>query len=181
MAGVLVLDRTFRAVDYISPERAITLCLLGKATAVVEYEDRVFRSEHLTIHVPKVISLKVYVPLNKQVTDNVIKSLLFARDGYTCQYCNKHKSELPKGVYLTKDHVVPISRFSGATRAERLRKADTWENSTTACLKCNNEKDNKTPEEAGLKLLSKPKRPQGVMITILTKVDEEQKQFIQTY
>jgi len=181
MSGVLVLDNTYRAIDLISPEKAITLCFKGKATVVVEHEDRVYRSEHLTIHVPKVISLKIYVPLNKQITNNVIKSILFARDEHTCQYCGKHKSELDKGQYLTKDHVIPISRFSGASRSERLKKADTWNNSTTACLKCNNKKDNKTPEEAGMKLLSIPKRPSGVMITVLNRIDEEQKQYIQAY
>lgn len=181
MAGVLVLDSSLRAVDYISPERAITLCLMGKATAIVEYKDRVYRSQYLTIKVPKVISLTICVPLSKKITENVIKSLLFARDDYKCQYCGKHRSELPQGDYLTKDHVIPISKFSGKTRADRLRAADTWDNATTACLKCNNEKDNRTPEEAGMKLLSKPKRPEGVMITILHKIDEEQKEFIQTY
>lgn len=181
MSGVLVLDNTYRAIDFISPERAITLCLLGKATVVVEYEDRVFRSQHLTIHVPKVISLKIYVPLNKQITNNVIKSILFARDNYTCQYCGRHRTELSKGEYLTKDHVIPISRFPGEFRPERLQKADTWENSTTACLKCNNKKDSRTPEEANMKLLSKPKRPSGVMVTVLSRIDEEQKQYLQTY
>lgn len=63
------------------------------------------------------------------------------RDNYTCQYCGTKK-----GV-LTVDHVIP--RGSGGT--------DTWSNLVCACLNCNNEKGDKTPDEAGLKLKRKPR------------------------
>ena len=64
------------------------------------------------------------------------------RDKNTCQYCGSAKN-------LTIDHINPVSRGGG----------NTWSNMITACFKCNNKKGNKTPEEAGMKLMSDPKRP----------------------
>ena len=34
-----------------------------------------------------------------------------------------------------------------------------WENIVTACLKCNVRKGGRTPQEAGMKLLTPPKKP----------------------
>jgi 5-methylcytosine-specific restriction endonuclease McrA len=54
---------------------------------------------------------------------------------------------------MTVDHVVP-KIYGGA---------DTWENLVAACLKCNNSKGNRTPEQAGMKLRKKPRRPNHIM------------------
>jgi 5-methylcytosine-specific restriction endonuclease McrA len=51
------------------------------------------------------------------------------------------------------DHIIPRSRGG----------LDSWENLTTACIKCNNKKGNRTPDEAGMRLLTVPKRPHHVM------------------
>ncbi|MGB9702325.1 MAG: HNH endonuclease [Candidatus Kapaibacteriota bacterium] len=68
---------------------------------------------------------------------------IMKRDGMQCQYCGK------KHIQLTVDHILPKSRGG----------KDEWENLVTACYECNNKKGNRTPEEAGMKLLSIPKRP----------------------
>lgn len=68
---------------------------------------------------------------------------IFHRDNYTCQYCGK------KGLPLTLDHILPKSRGG----------KNTWENIVTACPKCNTLKANRTPLEAGMKMLKQPKRP----------------------
>lgn len=60
-----------------------------------------------------------------------IRTGIFKRDNYTCQYCSKVGGE------LELDHIVPVSRGGLATE----------DNLTTACLKCNRQKHNKTPEE----------------------------------
>jgi 5-methylcytosine-specific restriction endonuclease McrA len=52
---------------------------------------------------------------------------------------------------LTYDHVVPVAR-GGQT---------SWENIVTSCLACNRRKGNRTPEEAGLRLLKRPLAPLG--------------------
>ena len=178
VVGVLVLDATWRPLDFINEQKAITLCLLGKATVLAEYEDKVYHSQHLTIKVPKVISLKVYVPLSEKATATVTKRILHMRDENTCQYCGKHKDELPKGVIMTKDHVIPISRTEGKTREERYNKANVWENVVLACQPCNNKKGNHLPEEVGMKLLNKPQRPKGVTMVLITRADDEQKKYI---
>ena len=53
---------------------------------------------------------------------------------------------------LTIDHIQPKSRGG----------IDTWENLTTACIKCNTKKGNRTLEEVGMKLLKTPRRPSHV-------------------
>jgi 5-methylcytosine-specific restriction endonuclease McrA len=53
------------------------------------------------------------------------------------------------GLRLTRDHVVPLSRGG----------RDEWRNVVTACEPCNNSKADRTPEEAGLRLLAEPRTP----------------------
>jgi hypothetical protein len=60
-----------------------------------------------------------------------LRSSVFERDNYTCQYCGQ------RGGKLECDHVVPVSRGGGNDE----------DNLATACLPCNRSKRNKTPEE----------------------------------
>ncbi len=70
---------------------------------------------------------------------------LFQRDGYLCLYCGDkfHYRE------LSRDHVTPFSQGG----------QDTWTNVVTACVRCNNFKAGRTPEEAGMALLAIPFTP----------------------
>lgn len=70
---------------------------------------------------------------------------IIARDHHTCIYCNK-KFAIED---LQLEHIIPKSR-GGKT---------TWENTATACVKCNQKKADKTPKEAGMKLNWKPAKP----------------------
>ncbi|MDO9453446.1 MAG: HNH endonuclease [Stagnimonas sp.] len=65
---------------------------------------------------------------------------LFQRDHNLCLYCGEQYNP----TQLTRDHVMPASR-GGET---------TWLNCVTACRECNQAKDARTPEEAGMKLLA---------------------------
>jgi len=76
------------------------------------------------------------------------KRVLFNRDNWQCQYCSIEL--FPSNV--TIDHVLPSSR-GGLT---------SWTNCVTACKRCNKVKANMTPEEAGMKLLSKPRMPSAL-------------------
>jgi hypothetical protein len=71
--------------------------------------------------------------------------LLFERDRYLCCYCNtiypRHK--------LTRDHIIPVSKNG----------PDSWLNCVSSCGSCNRWKDNRTPEEAGLKMYYIPYKP----------------------
>ncbi len=80
---------------------------------------------------------------------------LFARDKYRCLYCGEDL--LHRKALATCDHVRPRSRGG----------ANTWENVVTACKACNSRKDDRTPEEAGLRLLAVPYAPNYVEHLIL--------------
>lgn len=67
---------------------------------------------------------------------------LFRRDQNTCAYCGHTFSD----VKLTRDHIIPKSHNG----------QDTWMNCVTACTKCNQHKDNRTPEQANMLLLFAP-------------------------
>ena len=53
---------------------------------------------------------------------------LFTRDYYRCRFCRRYKRELEKKEYLTRDHIVPLTKGG----------EDVWSNVVTACVKCNN-------------------------------------------
>ena len=86
---------------------------------------------------------KPYPPL----TDNV---QLFRRDDYICAYCGQ---EFPERM-LSHDHIIPRSRWP-----KNKPGLNGWLNAVTACKKCNQHKDNKTPEEAGMELIYLPYAP----------------------
>jgi len=67
------------------------------------------------------------------------------RDRHACQYCGEQRALRD----LTIDHVVPRSRGGRST----------WENCVVACVSCNSRKANRLPEEAGMRLNRKPRRP----------------------
>lgn len=60
-----------------------------------------------------------------------LRSAVFARDDYTCQYCGR------RGVALECDHLLPVA-LGGGTFMENLR---------TACKACNRKKGSKHPAE----------------------------------
>lgn len=70
---------------------------------------------------------------------------LYARDSNKCQYCGKR---FPTAE-LSIDHVVPQSRGG----------VNSWQNLVCACVRCNARKGNRTPGEAGMHLVKKPRKP----------------------
>jgi len=140
--AVLVLNYTFEPLHFTNAKRAITLLLSGKAESV-EASPRIVRSPSMSMTLPAVIRLAVYIrkPFLDRVAFN--KKNILRRDGYTCQYCGR------RGERLTVDHVVPRSR-GGET---------TWTNVVAACLTCNLRKGNRTVDEAGMTLIREPAHP----------------------
>ena len=70
---------------------------------------------------------------------------LFQRDDHMCMYCGSRFSAR----HLSRDHVRPTSRGG----------RDLWNNVVTACVRCNNCKAGRTPEDAGMELLAVPFTP----------------------
>jgi 5-methylcytosine-specific restriction endonuclease McrA len=91
---------------------------------------------------------------------------LFQRDHNLCLYCGQQFSTSQ----LTRDHVVPVSRGGECV----------WENCVTACKHCNQRKDDRTPEEAGMKLLAVPYTPNLAEYLILSnrKILADQMEFL---
>lgn len=157
MASTLLLNQSFQPVTVISWQDAIVKFFLGKVEIVEEYDDRFIRSTNVIFKMPAVVRL-----INKfRKTKEKIrysKQNVFARDKWTCQYCKK---TLPAN-QLTVDHVIP--RCQGGVTC--------WENVTTACKDCNAHKGNKTPKQAGMRLMKIPFKPTWIPLLRL-KLSEE--------
>ncbi len=126
-------------------KKAIILLYLGKAELVEASDGKVIRSVSISMPLPSIVRLGVFihVPYKKIILSR--KNIL-RRDGHRCVYCGR------SDISLTVDHIVPKAR----------KGEDTWENLVTACVDCNNRKGDRTPDEAHIKLLRKPMRPNHV-------------------
>jgi 5-methylcytosine-specific restriction endonuclease McrA len=112
---------------------------------------------------PSVVRLKLYihVPFKKIV---LTRKNILRRDLYRCQYCGR------SDVTLTIDHIIPKSKAGD----------DSWENLVAACIRCNNIKGDRTPEEAKMLLRKKPGRPSHItfMKNFAGRVYEDWKPFL---
>lgn len=145
MSHALVLNASFEPLHIVTWQRAIQLLFQGKVE-VVEESDHEVRTVRFTIKVPAVLRLLTYVPLSKRKElVRFSRVNIFLRDQGRCQYCGtrSHKS------HLTLDHVIPI--VQGGKKC--------WENIVTACKSCNQKKGGRTPSQAGMQLIRKPKKP----------------------
>ena len=141
--GCLALNASYEPLTVVPVRRAVRLVLDRKAE-LLEAE----------VPFPLVIRLVRFVQVPRRFRRQVTNTFLFARDNYSCQYCGRHRSELRGRQFLTRDHILPLSRGGG----------NTWGNVVASCSPCNNRKGNRLPEEAGLKLLSTPKEPNHVLL-----------------
>ena len=161
---VLVLNRLWQAVNVCTVDRALALLFIGHAQVVHQegedfqtfgfrewrdfsegaaHED-VVRSISLRIRIPRIILLLFFDRLpNKEV--KFTRQNVFERDHNMCQYCAKKFDRRD----LNIDHVVPRQR-GGLT---------TWTNVVCSCIDCNRRKANRTPEEAHMHLVRRPKKP----------------------
>ncbi len=150
--GCLALNASFEPLTILPVERALRLVLERKAEVLEADDARIFRSERSRIACPLVIRLKRYVHVPRRFRRQVTNTFLFARDGYRCQYCLRHRGTLRGREFLTRDHVHPLSRGG----------ENSWENVATACSHCNNRKGNLTPDECGMTLHTVPREPNYV-------------------
>jgi 5-methylcytosine-specific restriction endonuclease McrA len=155
MEQTLLLNATYEPLKVVHWQKAMTLWCQGKVEIIASH-DREIRAVSFSLKLPSVIRLLRYVRIKKRF-DYVpfSRANIYARDGYTCQYC---AGKFPTQE-LTFDHVVPVSQGG--------RKD--WENIVTACVSCNRRKGGRTPEEARMRLVKPPRRPDSapaIRITI---------------
>lgn len=130
--------------EIISWQRAVVLVWLDKVDVLEQYDERI-TSPTWALEKPAVVRLRKPVRAPRAGAVRFTRRNVYARDAYTCQYCGARRLASE----LNYDHVVPRSR-GGKT---------TWDNIVTSCFGCNDRKGDKTPHEAGMKLLRKPVRP----------------------
>lgn len=143
--NTLLLNAGFEPLRVVSWQRAFVLVFQNKVEILEEYTACVATVSR-KFKVPAVIRLNRWVNLKRQSPIiRFSRANLYARDSYRCQYCRIMFPERE----LTLDHVLPVVRGGKKT----------WDNILTACIRCNQKKGHRTPEEAGLKPLSKPIAP----------------------
>lgn len=168
----LALNASFEPLMIVPARRAIRLVLEEKAEVIEEDGDRAFRSVTDHYPFPLVIRLVRYVHVPRKFRRQVTNTFLFARDGYSCQYCGRNRRSLRHREFLTRDHVLPVSR--GGTNE--------WHNVVTACSGCNHRKGNRTPAEAGLRLSTPPSEPNYVkLVWAVRKVTPIQAKYISMF
>jgi 5-methylcytosine-specific restriction endonuclease McrA len=152
MEGILLLNATYEPLSILSLRRAARLLLKERAEPVVTEPIVPLASPERTLEIPTVLRLKFYVNVPRRNPPAWTRRGLLARDGYRCAYCGKVCSPGE----ATVDHVLPISRGGRSS----------WSNTVTACFACNQRKADRTPQEAGMKLLIEPKLPRTRYLTI---------------
>ncbi|MBP2437240.1 HNH endonuclease [Microbacterium amylolyticum] len=140
----LVLNAGYEPLGIVSFKRAIVLVMNQKASVVERDDDDPVCGPSDMYDRPAVILLSRYVRVPRERSVPVTRRGVLRRDGNQCAYCGRNAT--------TIDHVQPRSRGG----------ADSWENLVAACLKCNNMKSDRTPQEMGWDLRFVPRPPQGV-------------------
>ena len=167
--GCLALNASYEPLTILPVERALRLVFDRKAEVLEADDARLFRSERERVAAPIVIRLKRFVHVPRRFRRQVTNTFLFARDGYRCQYCGRHKHQLRGREFLTRDHVIPMSRGG----------ENTWENVATACSPCNNRKASHLPAEIGMHLLHVPAEPNHVeLVWAVRRVTQVQAKYI---
>jgi len=140
---VLVLNASYEFLNLSTIKRAIKLIFKGKAEALEVHPTKEVGSAHRKMKVPSIIRM-LYQIVRPFGGIPLTRKNIILRDRHQCQYCGKPGD--------TVDHVLPRSRGG----------RDSWENCVCACNQCNTRKNNRTPEEAKMKLLRPPKKPRHI-------------------
>ena len=167
---VLVLNRHWQAVNSASPAEVFGMMATDNATGLdirgpewmtpvkwhewiqlpVRESDFSIGTTHGPIRVPTVVVLSRFDQVPVKRPKFSLRSL-WERDNGQCQYTGRKLTRGEGNI----DHVLPRSR-GGLT---------TWENCVLADRRVNQRKADKTPQEAGLRLLRRPRRPREIPVT----------------
>ena len=163
---ILILNRAYIPVHIVAWQEGIGLVYKSAGRALdrdyvsYEFEDwvkyteanmlaeyAIIKTARGPIAVPEIVVLTRY---NRLPNRNVKYSRenIFRRDKYTCAYC---RFIFPYRD-LTIDHIMPKAK--GGTSI--------WSNVVTACKPCNNKKADRTPDQAGMHLHTKPTKPNWI-------------------
>ena len=168
---VLILNRNWQAIHVKSPLEAMTMMYSDTATAldirgedhmtplkwqdwiklpVEDEKDDFIQTVRGNIKIPKVLVLCNYNKVPRKRPKFSPKAV-WDRDEGICQYTGKKLTPQEANI----DHVIPRSRGG---------KTD-WSNCVLTHKEVNAKKADRTPEEAGLKLIKKPQDPKELPST----------------
>jgi len=186
-SNVLVLNKFYQAIRVINVKRAFSLLCRELAEVIhietnthgqskwlnldfdswrdlsqlkAEFEPDEYEWIHTVrfqIAVPRIIRLLAYDKLPRQDV-KLNRRNIYARDSNRCQYCGKKHPTTE----LSLDHITPKSQ-GGRT---------TWENLVCCCVKCNVRKGGRTPDQAKLRLITKPAKPRRSPVITIRLADE---------
>ncbi len=149
MSCVLLLNADWLPLQFITDVRALRLLMKSRAEVITVSDAPSMWNYHYatvssTFQVPATIRLHLRVSVDPSIS-RFRKKVLFNRDDWSCQYCNK---TLTKN-NITIDHIVPKC-MGGQT---------TWRNCVVCCKTCNKNKGAKLPHETNMRLLKQPGEP----------------------
>ena len=178
---VLVLNKMWQPIRIIPAIRAMTLIFAGKASAIdskfyaynwedwskspVAKDDSVIVTTRSDVKIPEIVVLSTYSKVFRKDI-RLTKRNIKIRDGNRCQYTGKQMKDSDMDI----DHVIP--RAQGGKNE--------WPNMVLCSKEINRMKADRTPEQAGLKLIRKPKKPRVDSIFIDPRINapESWKKFI---
>lgn len=160
----LMLNLDGMPLSVVNIRRAIVLDLNNSNVTVLRYYDKEILSSNGKVKIPAVMIYSRYININRKKTPS--KRAIRMRDKNKCVYC---EIDLHSDIF-TIDHVIPVSRFKNKSAA------NTWENQVSCCRKCNHKKGNRTPEEANMKMLSKPQKME--ILFLVDNIPEEWESYI---
>jgi 5-methylcytosine-specific restriction endonuclease McrA len=175
--NVLILNKHWIPINTTTASHSFTLMYTDNAKGILVEEDsivpltwnewvnlkandndRKIKTVNGFIKIPNVIVLNHYDKIPRQIIKFTQKNL-WERDNFTCQYTGKKISKLTGNI----DHIIPKSQ-GGKT---------SWENCVLAHKEINAIKADRTPEQAGLKLLKKPSAPRIMPVSFYIRNKDE--------
>ena len=169
----LVLNNEWRPINVLPVCKAIMKVFSGRAVFldpesfrtydfeswVMEWDDAIRTAKIAANQVIPLAGSKLFLPEiivcteyrgfgfkeNKNGKPKFSRRNLFLRDRCICQLCGK---KFPSNE-LTMGHVIPRSKGGEVS----------WTNIVLSCVKCNHKMADRTPEQAGMKLIRKPVVP----------------------
>jgi len=162
MEKVLVLNADFTPINVTTVYKGFTLVSKGKAE-ILKASDKPLLSGMGKFVRPLIIRLLNFVKYRIHKL-KINRQRLYRRDNHECGYCGSKRN-------LTIDHIIPKSRGG----------QNTWMNLVTCCSSCNRLKDDRTPEEAGMKLNIKPYEPTIFSEIINSSIEDIWEDFKRTF
>jgi 5-methylcytosine-specific restriction endonuclease McrA len=167
---VLVLNKNWQAINISTPADALSMMYSNIATGLdirgkddmvpltwkqwvdlsCSEDDHFVKTIQGNVKIPKIIILCRYDKVPKK-RPKITRKGIWIRDQGICQYTGKKINPNEGNI----DHVIPKSR-GGATD---------WTNCVLAHKKVNAKKADRTPEEAGLKLIRQPYVPKELPVS----------------